>query len=113
MKKTLTLLLLLGGLFLLSSCGSLLSTSTLPYASIGDRCSINVEVFQTLSDHEALAIDSKDFFVIKLISTEETYYDKKRIHGTFVFVDTYTYEAKDERIKTVPVYQRVSELKKQ
>ena len=112
--KKLYLLLLIGGLFLFSSCGSLSSTvvnSTLQYASVGDRCFIEVEVFQTLSDHEALAMD-KNFFVIKLISSTETYYDKKRINGTFVFVDTYTYETKDQGLKTVPVYQRISELKK-
>ena len=43
--------------------------------------------------------------------SEDVYYDGKKISGTFVLVDTYTYESKGSGIKTVPVYRRKSEIR--
>ena len=95
----------------LSSC-SLFRTS-LSHAAIGDKCYLNATIFQAVNSHEALATTSQErnSIVVKLITSEDTFYDGKRVSGTYIMVDTYTYESKQETIKTVPVFIKVSEYK--
>ena len=111
MKKPLLLLSFLI-LFCVSSC-SILTRVSLSNASIGDKCYLNATIFQAINSHEALATTSREpnSIVVKLITSEDTYYDGKRVSGTFVMVDTYTYENKQEITKTVPVFIKVSEYK--
>lgn len=47
-----------------------------------------------------------------MISSEEMYYDKLKVRGTFVLLGTYSYLNKDDLRKTVPVYIRRSEYKR-
>ena len=112
MKKVL-LLLSVSILLLLPSC-SLLHRTSVSRATIGDKCYLNVTIFQALNSHEALARtdDITNLIVVKLITTEDTFYDGKRLSGTFIMVDTYTYESKQETIKTVPVFIKDSEFNK-
>ena len=99
-------------LLLLSSC-SIFSRASLSNASIGDKCYLNATIFQAVNSHEALATTSRELnsIVVKLITAEDTYYDGKKVSGTFIMVDTYTYENKQNTIKTVPVFIKVSEYK--
>ena len=78
-----------------------------------EQTNLNVEIFQTLSKTSALAHTSlwSDYKIVKIVTTKDVYYDGKQISGLFVLVDTYTYKAMDGSIKTVPVYQRKSELR--
>ncbi|MBQ6101018.1 MAG: hypothetical protein IJK36_02600 [Bacteroidales bacterium] len=111
MKKTLLLLFVLI-LFCVSSC-SVLNRVSLSNASIGDKCYLNATIFQAVNSHEALATTSHELnsIVVKLITSEDTYYDGKKVSGTFIMVDTYTYENKQNTIKTVPVFIKASEYK--
>ena len=111
MKKAL-LPLSVSMLLLLSSC-SMFSRASLSNASIGDKCYLNATIFQAVNSHEALATTSRELnsIVVKLITAEDTYYDGKKVSGTFIMVDTYTYENKQNTIKTVPVFIKVSEYK--
>lgn len=77
----------------------------------GSTVYLSVEIFQTLNKNAALAW-TKDLKIVRLDSQEELYYDGKTISGYFVLVDTYTYTAKNEMVKTVPVYIRSSEYRK-
>ena len=72
---------------------------------------MNATIFQAVNSHEALATTSDELnsIVVKLITTEDTYYDGKKVSGTFIVVDTYTYENKQEITKTIPVFIKVSE----
>lgn len=72
---------------------------------------LSVEIIQTLSKNEALARTS-DWDVVKLETTEDVYYDGKKISGRFVMVGTYTYTTRNDMDKTVPVYLKESEYKK-
>ena len=112
MKKAL-LPLSVSILLLLSSC-SIFTRASLSNASIGDKCYLNATIFQAVNNHEALATTSREPYsiVVKLITSEDTFYDGKRVSGTFIMVDTYTYENKQETIKTVPVFIKVSEYDK-
>ena len=112
MKKKLLLLLSISTLLLISSC-SILSRVSLTNASIGDKCYLNATIFQAVNSHEALATTGRELnsIVVKLITSEDTYYDGKKVSGTFIMVDTYTYENKQEITKTVPVFIKVSEYK--
>lgn len=111
MKKAL-LPLSVSILLLLSSC-SIFTRASLSNASIGDKCYLNATIFQAVNSHEALATTSQErnSIVVKLITSEDTFYDGKRVSGTYIMVDTYTYESKQETIKTVPVFIKVSEYK--
>ena len=112
MKKKLFLLLSISTILLVSSC-SLFSIVSLSHASIGDKCYLNATIFQAVNSHEALATTGRELnsIVVKLITSEDTYYDGKKVSGTYIMVDTYTYENKQEIIKTVPVFIKVSEYK--
>ena len=113
MKKTTLLLSTLIILLFLSSC-SIITRASLSNASIGDKCYLNATIFQAVNSHEALATTSQvpNSIVVKLITSEDTFYDGKRVSGNFIMVDTYTYENKQETIKTVPVFIKVSEYNK-
>lgn len=110
MKKKLLLLLSISILLFASSC-SVFTRTSLSSARIGDKCYLRVKIFQALNSHEALATstDNSSNIVVKLITTEDTFYDGKRVSGTYIMVNTYTYENKLETIKTVPVFIKVSE----
>ncbi len=111
MKKLFAILFV--ALLIFSSCDA-------PYYATEDDTSttytskqnLSVKIFQTLDKNSALARTS-DYDVVKLVTMEEMYYDGKKITGTFVLVDTYTYETKKGDYKTVPVYIRYSEYKKE
>ena len=65
-----------------------------------------------MSKDSALALTTGwDYDVVMIITSEDVYYHGKKISGTFVLVDTYTYESKGSGIKTVPVYRRKSEIR--
>ena len=109
MKKKLLAVLTISILVFVSSC-SVLSQKPLSNASIGDKCYLNVRIFQAMNSHEALATSvENNNIVVKLITTEDTFYDGKKVTGTYIMVNTYTYENKLETIKTVPVFIKVSE----
>jgi hypothetical protein len=109
MKKVLLLLLSISVLLFVSSC-SVFNRASLSSARIGDKCYLNVKIFQAFNSHEALATSAEmGNIVVKLITAEDTFYDGKRVSGTYIMVDTYTYENKLETVKTVPVFIKVSE----
>ena len=109
MKKA--LFLLSTTLLLLTSSCSIFTRVSLSNASIGDKCYFNATIFQAVNSHEALATTSREpsSIVVKLITSEDTYYDGKKVSGTYIMVDTYTYENKQGIIKTVPVFIKVAE----
>lgn len=72
---------------------------------------LNLKVLQTISVNEALCFTEK-YDVVKFETITETLYDGKQIRGNFTLVNTYTYEAKNGTIKTVPVYVLTTELRK-
>lgn len=113
MKKKILLLLSISILLFVSSC-SVFTMASLSNASIGDKCYLDAKIFQALNSHEALATTGYNLnnIIVKLITSEDTYYDGKWVSGTFIMVDTYTYENKQETIKTVPVFIKVSEYNK-
>lgn len=76
-----------------------------------ENAHLNLKVLQTLSVNEALCVTEK-YDVIKFETITETLYDGKQIRGKFTLVNTYTYEAKNGTIKTVPVYVLSKELRK-
>jgi len=109
MKKTHLILLLLFILSLLSSCQSY---APITKASIGDKCYLNVRIFQAFNSQEALAIGiDNNNIIVKLITNEDTFYDEKRLSGIYIMVNTYTYETKKGSIKTVPVFIKATEAK--
>lgn len=113
MKTKLFLLTLAMAIF--CGCSSSYSISTSPYQlAIGKKTYIsNYRVIQTIDTHFALAVDSRivDYpFVIAIKSSVEhaPFYDGQIITGSFVMIDTYTYETvpdKENRtfVKTVPL----------
>ena len=103
-------------LLIVSSCKTQTSTvlfTPLSKASIGDHCNLHVKIFQALNDKEALARDDFYDLVVKLITTEDIFYDGKRFNGDYIMVNTYSYETKKEIIKTVPVFIKASEYNKE
>lgn len=103
MKRLISILVLLITSLCITSCG-LLSNN------INSRQTyLSVEIFQTLGSGAGLAM-TPSYDVIKVVSNNEVYYDGKKLSGTYVLIDTYRYETKDGRIKTVPVYKRKTEL---
>ena len=110
------LIMLLAVSLLLSSCGivtNTASTSNTIGTKLGDRCNLNLKVFQTLSKTEALCTQEGSYSidVYKIVTETNILYDGQIIGGTWVLVDTYTYETKDNSIKTVPVLMPLSEYK--
>lgn len=103
MKQFILLSLLVS--FLFTSCAAMNSGQRV------ETTYLSVEIFQTLGKNAALA-RTRDWKVVKIESLEDMYYDGKAISGTFVLVDTYTYETKNEVTKTVPVYIRLEEYRK-
>lgn len=96
---------------------ALTSCATTRSLSLGSSRYLSVEIFQTLSSTEALAM-SKNVFsphygeIVKVVSDKEFYYDRAKIRGTFVMVGRYSYESRGNGFKTVPVYMRASEYRK-
>ncbi|MGN1232904.1 MAG: hypothetical protein ACI4UJ_05590 [Candidatus Cryptobacteroides sp.] len=108
------LIMLLTASLLLSSCGIVTNTGTVSTTTkLGDRCNMKLKVFQTLSRSEALCTQegSHSIDVYKIVTETNILYDGQIIGGTWVLVDTYTYETKDNRIKTVPVLMPLSEYR--
>lgn len=78
----------------------------------------NYEIIQTIDEGFGLAVSRSNFMVIAIKSSSEFYpmYDGEAIKGSFVMVDTYTYERKPDengnrQFKTVPVVVPYSEIK--
>lgn len=94
----------------ISACSTL--TSSQNNASVktpqGTRY-LDVKIMQTLDKNSALAY-VKDKYgsyfgdLVKIITEKDMYYDDLVVQGYFVLVSTYTYIAKSEIQKTVPVY---------
>ena len=106
-------------LSIVATCTSCFTTLALMTASDAnnrgnisrENAHLNLKVLQTLSVNEALCVTEK-YDVIKFETITETLYDGKQIRGNFTLVNTYTYEAKNGTIKTVPVYVLSKELRK-
>ena len=112
-EKLKNLIMLLAVSLLLSSCG-IFSIGAASGKQLGDKCDLKLEVFQTLSRNEALCMEKSLYSsndVYKIITESNLLYDGQVISGRWVLVDTYTYETKDNRIKTVPVLMPLSEYK--
>lgn len=111
MKTKLLILALITAV--LCGCGSSNRTTSTNQFSLGKYTYIsNYYVLQTLDTHFALAADNRaSSLVIVAIRTSDyfnPFYDKKRVDGWFVMVDTYTYETMPDKygrtqIKTVPL----------
>ena len=71
------------------------------------RTRLDGRVIQTLSKTEALVLLTSpgySFLIVKVVDESETFFDEKRVRGSYVRVGTYSYMAKNDRMKTVPVY---------
>ena len=73
---------------------------------------VNATIFQVIDSNTALALTQDSFEVIKVVTTEEIYFDGRPILGVFVLVDTYAYTTASGMYKVVPVYIRYSEFQK-
>ena len=112
------LIMLLAVSLMLSSCGVVTNTSSISNPNtigtkLGDRCNLKLKVFQTLSRSEALCTQEGSYSldVYKIVNNTNILFDGQVVGGTWVLVDTYTYETKDNNIKTVPVLMPLSEYK--
>jgi hypothetical protein len=89
--------------------------STIPKSgkafSLTGRSKLELKIVQTLGKGEALAI-TENYDVVKIESLTELYYDGKRLYGYFTLLDTYTYKTTQGMWKTVPVYVRSREYRK-
>lgn len=118
MKKRIFIFALLA--ILVSSCGVSTSSLTRPDHFILNRATSisDYQIIQTLDADFGLAMNPYNGMVIALKSSSQFYpiYDKKVIKGTFVMIDTYSYETvKNEignsKIKTVPLVIPYKEFK--
>lgn len=110
MKRVFTVFALIITSLCFTSCG--IFTKNVNNIS-KEQASLEVEIFQTLSSTSALAYTtSNNYKIVKIVTENEVYYDGKTISGWFKLIDTYTYETKDGNIKTVPVFQKMSELRR-
>lgn len=112
------LIMLLAVSLLLSSCGIVTNTASISDPNtigtkLGDRCNLKLKVFQTLSKTEALCWQEgfSHLDVYKIVTNTSILFDGQVVGGTWVLVDTYTYETKNNDIKTVPVLMPLSEYK--
>lgn len=106
MKRLISILAMVIATLCFTSCGVMQNNIN------SEETRLNVEIFQTLSSTTALAHTTGwDYKVVMIKTNNDIYYDGKTITGWFRLVDTYTYESKGNGIKTVPVYQRTSELR--
>ena len=112
------LIMLLAVSLMLSSCGVVTNTSSISNPNtigtkLGDRCNLKLKVFQTLSRSEALCTQEGSYSldVYNIVTNTNILFDGQVVGGTWVLVDTYTYETKDNNIKTVPVLMPLSEYK--
>lgn len=97
MKK---LLILFVTIFALTSCGTLQSVFS------RDVKYIDGKIIQTHSSHAGLVMieEGMDYMIVMLVDPDKVFYDRKRVHGYYRLVDTYSYYNKDDIRKTVPVY---------
>lgn len=96
-------LILLITILLVSSCAVMRNESHLDI--------IDGTIFQVLDSNDALVL-TKDYQVVKIITTDEVYFDGRSIVGLFVLVDTYHYVTKAGIYKVVPVYVRYTEYRR-
>ena len=99
MKK----LILLITILLVSSCAIMCNESHLDI--------IDGTIFQVLDSNDALVL-TKDYQVVKIVTTDEIYFDGRSIVGLFVLVDTYHYVTKAGIYKVIPVYVRYTEYRR-
>lgn len=92
----------------LTSCSAIINS--LQETNLTERTYMTLEVYQTLSDTSAIAF-TKDNKAVRIDSPEGMMYDGKKYSGTFVLVGTYTYEANNGMVKTIPTYVSVNEFK--
>ena len=87
---------------------SSMTSCAIAYNNINrERTRLDGKVLQTLSKTEALVVLSTpeySSFIVKVVDESETFFDKKRVRGSYVRVGTYSYFNKDNIMKTVPVY---------
>lgn len=107
MKKIMLILAVMLTAICVTSCGMLTNNIN------ANETYLSVKIIQTLGDGEALAMTNKgwEYNVVKVVSNSEVYYDGKTLTGNYVLVGTYRYETVKNTIKTVPVFQRKSEIK--
>lgn len=65
---------------------------------------LNLTIFQTYEGNRAALAWTKNYDVVKIETVFDVYYDGKQINGNFTLIDTYSYETRGERVKTVPVF---------
>ena len=117
MKKMFCIILsLLFAASLSSSCITTLALMSASTKSSRNNISketsyLSLKIIQTLGKGEALAVTEK-YDIVKIASLSDIYYDGKRIEGKFTLLGTYTYQTKKGDWKTVPVFVRTSEYKK-
>jgi hypothetical protein len=78
-------------------------TGTIIAQDIGDRFAVSGEVMQALSKGRAALVMTQDYKIVYVESTSnELFYDGKKINKTGTFDGVYTYETKDRHEKIVP-----------
>lgn len=85
----------------------------LPYITHNEKFETkftSVEIFQTFSKGFTL-VSNKDGGVVKLILYEDIYYGGKELVGKFAIINTYSYENKEENIKTIPIFIKYPKYK--
>ena len=95
----------------LCSCGSSIHPTNPNNFSIGKPTYIsNYYVLQTLDAHFALVADNTSRLIIAVNTSDSfhPFYDKEKVSGWFVMIDTYTYETVPDKygrtfIKTIPL----------
>lgn len=103
--------------FLLIAIISLSSCSVLKPTNDGVKSVfLNVKIFQTLDKCSALAHTKTSYGYagdcVKIVTTEDMYYDDLVVADSFVLVGTYSYVTTKDVRKTVPVYLKLKEYRK-
>ena len=93
-----------------TTCTSCFTTMALMAASESSnnisrkKTYLNLTIFQTYEGNRAALALTKNYDVVKIETVFDVYYDGKQINGNFTLIGTYSYETKDERMRTVPVF---------
>lgn len=98
------LILLIVMILMTSSCVILRNQTRLYF--------INADIIQVIDSNTAFALTEDNHEIIKVVTTEEIYFDGRPIIGIFVLVDTYAYISNSGKYTVVPVYIRYSEFQK-
>lgn len=69
---------------------------------------LELEIFQVISDYEALA-KTETGDIVKVETTVEPYYDSKKLSDNFIRIGTYSYSTLMGIQKTVPVFVKMKE----